>query len=61
VAGQGVLSWTTVQGSGYVYGVWYSTNLMKGFLPLQTNLADTVKSLTNLINAPAVFYKIDAQ
>jgi PKD repeat protein len=59
--GQDVLSWTTVQGSGYVYGVWYSTNLLNGFLPLQTNLADTVKSLTNIINAPSVFYKIEVQ
>jgi PKD repeat protein len=58
---QNIISWTTVQGSGYVYGVWYSTNLLNGFLPLQTNLADTVKSLTNIINAPSVFYKIEAQ
>jgi hypothetical protein len=58
-----IISWTTVQGSGYVYSVYYSTNLVKGFLPLplQTNLPDTVQRLTNIINAPAVFYKIDAQ
>ncbi len=58
-----IISWTTVQGSGYLYSVYYSTNLMKGFLPLplQTNLPDTVQRLTNIINAPAVFYKIDAQ
>lgn len=30
----GVLNWTTVQGSGYTYSVWVSTNLQKGFQPL---------------------------
>jgi PKD repeat protein len=59
--GQDVLSWTTVQGSGYVYGVWYSTNLLNGFQPLETGLSDTVTRITNTITASPVFYKIEAQ
>lgn len=60
---QGVISWTTAQGSGYVYSVYYSTNLMSGFLPLQTNMPDTVQSFTNTIDpaVPAAFYKVEAQ
>jgi hypothetical protein len=60
-AGQDVITWTTQTGSGYVYSVWYSTNLLDGFLPLVTNLADTVHSITNTINASPVFYQIKAQ
>lgn len=59
--GQDVISWTTAQGSGYVYSVWYSTNLLAGFQPLATNLADTVQSITNIITASPVFYQIKAQ
>jgi len=60
-SGQDVLSWTTVQGSGYVYNVYWSTNLMDGFQPLETNLPDTVQSLTNAVAVPAAFYKIEAR
>jgi hypothetical protein len=60
-SGEDVINWTTVQGSGYVYSVWYSTNLLDGFQPLETNLADTVQSITNIIDASPVFYKIKAQ
>jgi PKD repeat protein len=60
-SGQNVINWTTAQGSGFVYSVWYSTNLLDGFQPLETNLADTVQSLTNTIDSPAVFYKITAE
>ena len=59
--GQDVISWNPAQGSGFVYSVWYTTNLMEGFQPLETNLADTVLSITNDIDAPSVFYKIEAQ
>jgi len=59
--GADVISWNPVQGSGFVYSVWYSTNLMEGFQPLETNLADTVLSVTNTINAQSVFYEIEAQ
>jgi PKD repeat protein len=59
--GQDVVNWTTTQGFGYVYSVYYSTDLVTGFLPLQTDLPDTVQSLTNTIDAPVVFYKIEAQ
>ena len=59
--GQDVVEWNPVQGSGYVYGVWLSTNLQDGFHPLATNLADTVLRFTNTIVAPSVFYKIEAQ
>ncbi|VGO15086.1 hypothetical protein PDESU_03666 [Pontiella desulfatans] len=59
--GQDVIHWTTAQGSGYVYSVWYSTNLLAGFQPLETNLADTVQSLTNTIGTSPVFYKIEAK
>lgn len=60
-AGQDVISWTTAQGSGYVYSVWYSTNLLAGFQPLETDLPDSVQSITNTINASPVFYKIEAK
>lgn len=59
--GQDVISWTTVPGSGYVYSVYYSTNLLDGFIPLQTNLADTVQLWTNTIDVSPVFYQIKAQ
>lgn len=60
-SGQDVIQWTTVQGSGYVYSVYYSTNLLSGFLPVQTSLSDTITSITNVISASPVFYKIEAQ
>lgn len=60
-AGQDVINWTTAQGSGYVYSVWYSTNLLNGFQPLVTNLTDTVQSWTNTVDASPVFYQIKAQ
>jgi hypothetical protein len=59
--GQDVITWTTIQGSGYVYSVYWSTNLMNGFQPLETNLPDTVQSLTNAVAVPAAFYKIEAR
>lgn len=57
--GQDVISW--IPGPGHVYHVYYSTNLQQGFQPLETNLPDTVQSLTNTISAPSVFYKIEAR
>jgi hypothetical protein len=58
-AGADVINWTTAP--GYTYSVWYSTNLLDGFQPLQTELADTVQSITNTIDAPTMFYKIEAE
>lgn len=60
-SGQDVIRWTTAAGSGYVYSVWYSTNLLDGFHPLQTNLDDTVQSITNSVAVPAIFYKVEAE
>ena len=59
--GQDMIQWTTAQGSSYVYSVYYSTNLLNGFQPLETNLSDTVTSITSTITASPVFYKIAAQ
>lgn len=59
--GQSVISWTPVQGSNFVYSIYYSTNLMDGFLPLETNLSDTVLSVTNIMDTPVKFYKIEVQ
>jgi hypothetical protein len=60
-AGQDVILWDTVQGSGYVYSVYYSTDLMDDFQPLETNLADTVQIWTNATTAPKAFYQIRAK
>jgi PKD repeat protein len=57
-SGSDVLNWTTE--AGYIYSVWYSTNLLDGFQPLETNLDETVTSLTNNITTSPVFYKIEA-
>ncbi len=57
--GSDVINWTTEP--GYTYGVYWATNLMDGFQPLETNLSDSVTSLTNLTDAPAAFYKIEAE
>ncbi len=57
--GQDVISWETIQGYGFAYNVYYTTDLLDGFQPLETNLVDTVQSLTNYIDAPSVFYKIE--
>lgn len=59
--GLDVIGWTTAQGSGHVYSVWYSTNLLEGFQPLETNLPDTAQSWTNPNSASPVFYQIKAQ
>lgn len=59
--GQGILSWSTVQGSGYVYNVYYSTNLFDEFSPMETNLADTVQNMTNALNSGSMFYRVTAQ
>ena len=59
--GQDVINWTTIQGIGLVYGVYYTTDLQFDFVPLQTNLADTVQSWTNVIDASQVFYKVVAE
>jgi hypothetical protein len=56
--GSDVIRWTTEPGQGYRYSVWVSTNLNNGFQPLEMDLPDTVQSFTNLIHAPAVFYKV---
>lgn len=53
-----VLNWTTE--TGYLYSVWYSTNLLSGFLPLATDLPDSVTRLTNTTSVSPVFYKIEA-
>lgn len=60
-AGQDVINWTTAQGSGFVYSVYYATNLLSGFLPLATDLPDTVNQWTNNINTSPVFYKIECR
>lgn len=60
-AGQDVISWTTQQGFGYTYDVYYSTDLILGFLPAVTNLPDTVQIWTNAIDASPVFYQVRAQ
>ncbi|MDF7824510.1 hypothetical protein P4B35_10840 [Pontiellaceae bacterium B12227] len=57
--GSDVINWTTTQDyGGLEYGVYYSTDLQLGFIPLETNLPATVTSLTNIIDAAHVFYKV---
>ncbi len=60
-SGQDVINWTLVEDYGrFDYGVYYSTNLLDGFVPL-TNLDSTVTSFTNMIDTSPVFYKITAE
>ncbi len=58
--GADVLSWNTA--TGRLYGIWWSTNPLEGFLPLAgaTNLPWTVRSFTNALgmSAPALFYRL---
>lgn len=58
-AGEDVIHWTTE--AGYLYSVLYSTNLLQGFVPLQTGLDYTVTSYTNSVSTPQIFYKVEAQ
>ncbi len=60
-SGQDVINWTVVEDYGRLeYGLYYSTNLLDGFVPL-TNLDSTVTRFTNAIDASPVFYKITAE
>lgn len=57
--GLDVITWTP--GSGRTYNVYYSTNLTAGFHVLGSNLDHTVQRLTNTVQAPSVFYKVEEQ
>ncbi|MEI7851950.1 MAG: hypothetical protein WCH86_08965, partial [Kiritimatiellales bacterium] len=46
------VTWSPV--SGRVYSVYWSTNLMKGFQPLETNIPWTQSSFTNATPDPRV-------
>ena len=62
ISSGGALQWTPCT-SGRVYCVQWSTNLVDGFLPLETNIPWTVESFTDT-NHPAqgqLFYKIDVE
>ena len=54
-----VMEWNAV--SGRVYNVYWTTNLMNGFQPLETNIPWTRGSFTNSTVAPRGFYKIDVR
>jgi hypothetical protein len=54
-----VVQWNAV--SGRIYSVYFSTNLMAGFQPLETNIPWTRGSFTNPATDPQGFYKIDVR
>ncbi len=54
-----VLRWSCV--SGRVYSVWWTTNLLESFQPLETNLPWTQGSYTNPDAPPCSYYKIKVE
>jgi len=54
-----ILQWPCV--SGRVYSVWWTTNLLDGFQPLETNIPWTHGGYTNPDALPSSFYKINVQ
>ena len=55
------LWWNSV--SGRVYGVWWSPNLVHGFLPLDTNILWSSGGFTDAVHGAESegFYKIDVR
>jgi PKD repeat protein len=59
-ASQRLLQWSAA--SGRVYSVYWTTNLLSGFQPLETNLVWPQNSWTGQVSgAPGEFYKIKVQ
>jgi len=56
---QAILGWNTA--SDRVYSVWWTTNLLENFQPLETNLPWTQGSYTNPDAPPCSFYKIKVE
>ena len=54
-----VVGWNAI--SGRLYNVYWTTNLMNGFQPLETNIPWTRGSFTNQTTVPRGFYKIDVR
>jgi len=54
-----VFDWNTV--SGRIYSVYWTTNLLNAFQPLETNIPWTRSSFTNATSAPQGFYKLNVQ
>jgi PKD repeat protein len=60
ISGGPLLRWDAV--SGRVYSVYWTTNLMNGFQPLETNIVWPQNSWTGQVSgAPGEFYKIKVQ
>ena len=53
------INWQSV--SGRVYEVYWSTNLLENFRPLETNISWTCNSFTNSTNVPKAYFKIGVQ
>ncbi len=56
---QAILGWNTA--SDRVYSVWWTTNLLENFQPLETNIPWTQGSYTNPDAPPCSFYKIKVE
>jgi hypothetical protein len=54
-----VLHWSCI--SGRVYSVYWTTNLLESFQPLETNIPWTCSSFTNSTDTPNAYFKIDVQ
>lgn len=54
-----IIQWPCI--SGRVYSVWWTTNLLESFQPLETNIPWTQGSYTNLDAPPCSYYKIKVQ
>jgi hypothetical protein len=53
------LGWNAT--SGRVYSIWWSTNLLNGFQPLETNIIWPQNSWTGQADTAEGFYKLDVQ
>jgi len=53
------LQWPCV--SGRIYSVYWTTNLLDNFQPLETNISWTCNTFTNLTEEPSAYFKIKVQ
>jgi hypothetical protein len=56
---ENILQWSSV--SGRVYSVYWSTNLLENFQPLETNISWTCNSFTNSTDTPNAYFQIGVQ
>jgi hypothetical protein len=59
IVSENIIQWPCT--SGRVYSVYWSTNLLENFQPLETNIPWTCNSFTNSTDTPNAYFKIKVQ